>query len=759
MTWLRNMKIAGKLAVGFSLLVVITVIIAAFAIVNMQTNNSNVENLQDFPSARNITLGYMSEAIMDLRRINANMTFRLGDGPALSGLMALAETRFAEIYSYIDSNMQSFRDDPQVIEERRQEGLADLETLRGLISRYENEVIRRMYIAAREGLVGDAASRVRVEEYLDLGSAQTSVINALFQEMRSFTETTMYNRQNEISDTTSRTMIVLVVLTIAGIILAVVIAIVITQMITKPVSEVVSVLDNVSAGNFNINMKSDVARDEIGVMTGYVYTLVNIVRGIVDDISKLSHEVSVVGDIDYSIEASKYSGGYKEMIESLNQFKTDFVDDIWAVLGALGNVNKGDFNASLKKLPGKKAAINENVDGLMSNLKGVGGEIDAMINSLAVKGEVNFQIDTKKWEGNWRDIMAGLNDIAKAVEAPVSEIGVIMGNLSRGDFSKQVSGNYKGDFMRLKDAVNTTMSSLSEYIKEIDGTLTRVANGDLTSSITREYVGSFSAIKDSLNNISRTLNKTMSEISSASEQVLSGAKQISASAMDLANGASTQASSVEELNASVDLINQQTKQNADNATEANSLSETSTANAREGNDAMQQTLGAMNQIKDASNNISKIIRTIQDIAFQTNLLALNAAVEAARAGEHGRGFAVVAEEVRSLAARSQTAASETTELIGTSINTVETGSEIAQSTAETLNTIVDNANKVLDIVGSISNASQEQAEAISQVVQGLQQISQVVQANSAVSQEAAAAAEELNSQAEVLQQLVSYFKV
>jgi len=318
---------------------------------------------------------------------------------------------------------------------------------------------------------------------------------------------------------------------------------------------------------------------------------------------------------------------------------------------------------------------------------------------------------------------------------------------------------YQGIFERIAISVNETLNGISSYINELEEVLARTAEGDLCNNINRNYVGSFDLIKRSVNHINRTLHKTMTDISVVSEQVLSGAKQISTSAADLANGAQQQASSVQELNASIDMINTQTQQNANSAATASDLSNQSTINAQEGNESMKQMLEAMLHIKNSSNDISKIIKTIQDIAFQTNLLSLNAAVEAARAGEHGKGFNVVAEEVRNLARRSQEATVSTTNLIEDSIGRVESGAIIADSTSTSLDIIVKDVREVMEIINNISLASKEQAEAVAQVSVGLHQISNVVQSNSAVSEETAAASQELNSQAEMLQQLVSYFKL
>ncbi|MCI7613021.1 MAG: methyl-accepting chemotaxis protein [Selenomonadaceae bacterium] len=296
-------------------------------------------------------------------------------------------------------------------------------------------------------------------------------------------------------------------------------------------------------------------------------------------------------------------------------------------------------------------------------------------------------------------------------------------------------------------------------MKELEAKTGLMADGDLTVHLDVRSNDEIGHAAIAFNKMAKQMNDVMGKIAVAARQVASGSKNISDSGNMLAKGASTQASSVEELSASIAEITAQTTGNATNATHANELTKEANAKALAGNKRMEEMLQAMSDINESSANIAKIIKVIDEIAFQTNILALNAAVEAARAGQHGKGFAVVAEEVRNLAARSAKAAKETTDIIEKSINTVNAGTELARGTADALRSIQESIDQITGLVGGIADASQKQSSALQMLNQGVLQVSNVVQTNSSTAEESAAASVELSAQADLLQEAVHRFKL
>ena len=349
--------------------------------------------------------------------------------------------------------------------------------------------------------------------------------------------------------------------------------------------------------------------------------------------------------------------------------------------------------------------------------------------------------------------------ISRGISKPVRELTFAAEKMAEGDLSTEVNISTTDEIGHLAAAFQKTCASLRTYIREIDTNLAKMAQGDLTVHTDLEFKGDFVSLRKSIAGIAGSLNAMILQIRQAADQVSTGSGQVSNASQELAQGAAEQASSVEELSATIMDISSQVGENAKHVGKASENVNTVTTEITGCNEQMQQMVLSMEEISDSSNQIGKIIKTIEDIAFQTNILALNAAVEAARAGEAGKGFAVVADEVRNLASKSAEAAKETTKLIQNSVSQVEKGTKITNSTAQALLRVVESAKAVSETVEHISQATVKQSSAIRQVNTGVEQISNDVQTNSATAEESAAASEELSGQARMLSELVQTFKL
>ncbi len=356
-------------------------------------------------------------------------------------------------------------------------------------------------------------------------------------------------------------------------------------------------------------------------------------------------------------------------------------------------------------------------------------------------------------------IGAGVTLILRRSLRPMKDIISIAEGMERGELNAEVHVAAKDEFGHLARVFQKTANVLQKYVGEISSVLGRIAKGDLCVAIENDYVGDFVPIKAALLDIASSLNHTLTTINTAAEQVSTGASQVAGGAQALAAGSTEQASSIEELNASVSKIADQAEENSAHVKTAAQYVKQSGVGLNAGNQHMKQLTQAMGNIGDASSQIASITKVIEDIAFQTNILALNAAIEAARAGNAGKGFAVVADEVRNLAAKSAEAAKQTAELIQHSSATVAQGSLIAEQTAQILMEEEVDGRFVNESIEKINQASMEQTAAIEQIKLGLTQVSSVIQTNAATAEENSATSEEMSAQAAALHDEVAKFKL